>query len=121
MLQNGGAGHFALRGKQEVTINKLVHMTEKALGQEQGKTQASWVDPLALFEELLTGLSVPKNLNLLVKHCEEEAPVSGPCFWEASGVQQAHDVTSHFANLHITQESLELPSSGDYRLPHLNF
>ena len=64
---------------------------------------------------------MPKNLEHLVDDASREQMVSGPCFWEHSNVQQEHSLAKHFANHKVNAGSLKLPSTGDYKLPHLNF
>ena len=124
VLSNAGHGHYSLRGSQEVTLDKLVNMIEKASGKDVDSTQASKLsfNPMVLLEEYFTGMTVDQNLKHLMTHCSEnETPVFGADFWEASGVAQAHNLDSHFSNAHISVESLELPSQGDYKMPHMNF
>lgn len=69
----------------------------------------------------MTGQTVPKNLEHLVDDAQREQLLSGPCFWEHSKLEQEHNLASHFKSHKVNVESLESPSYGDYRLPHLNF
>lgn len=124
VLSNAGHGHYSLRGSQEVTLRQLVNLVEKASSKEINSTQQEkfGFNPLVLLEEFFTGLTVHQNLAYLAEHCSQnETPVFGADFWEASGVSQAHKVNDFFSKAHITHDSLALPSQGDYKLPHLNF
>ena len=57
----------------------------------------------------------------LVLDAQDEQVLSGECFWQASGLAPEHDVESHFTKNKINSESLQHPSRGDYKMPHLNF
>lgn len=95
-------------------------MIERASG--RGATSARrFNNPLVLFEEFWTGISVDQNMLNLVLDAQDEQVLSGECFWQASGLAPEHDVESHFTKNKINSESLQHPSRGDYKMPHLNF
>jgi hypothetical protein len=102
-------------------MRDLVQLISQSYGKNTVVGETLPFNPLVGVEEFFTGMTVSQNVRNLAKHFETNKPVTGPCYYQEKGIAQTHNVTAFFKKHHITTESLELPSLGDDKLPHLNF
>ena len=123
-MDTGRTGQYALRGSTEVSIRELMHLVEASCGVEEGKTKARFqtpVLPLArMLEEFLVGMAADTNMAEMLAYFDEnpkEAPVTGDCFFNASGLSQEGDLRAFFKSHSVTDqdESLLLPTFGGYK------
>lgn len=121
ILANVGHGQYAARGNEEITLKQLVHLISQSCGKDTVVGETLAYNPLLGIEEFFTGMTVTQNVRNLAKHFQSSKPVSGKCVFTEKGIKQNHNVNAFFKKHHITTESLELPSLGDDKLPHLNF
>ena len=126
-LQSGRSGQFALRGSTEVSVRELLNLVESSCGVEPGKTKARFEIPLLpvtrILEEFLVGMAADTNMAEMLAHFAEnssDAPVTGDCFFQASGLTQEGDLRAFFKSHRVTDseqdlERLSLPTFGGYK------
>ena len=123
-MDTGRTGQYALRGSTEVSIRELMHLVEASCGVEEGKTKARFQTPILplarMLEEFLVGMAADTNMAEMLAYFDEnpkEAPVTGECFFNATGLSQEGDLRAIFKSHAVTDqdESLLLPTFGGYK------
>ena len=123
-MQSSLSGQFSVRGNSELSMKEMLTLIETASGKGENTTGKPFpYSPMLFVEEFLHGMTIDRNMECLLEHMDqhpEENLVPGEDFWSHIASQPQSDVRSFYAANKVDHESLELPSTGDYKMPHLN-
>ena len=127
LMSNARPGHFAVRGNEEHSIKDLVHLIEHANGKSSGSTGLNKPLPLGfspsqMVDDFFHGTTIDRNMINLVAHfnSHHESPVNGECLFSTIGATQEHNASQWFQGHKQNEALLAEPSTGDYKMPHMN-
>ena len=101
-MDGGITGQYAVRGAEEVSSQALLNLVEKSCGVEEGATKARFETPIfpltKMFEEFLVGVGADTNMAEMLAYFSEnqDAPVTGKDFWEATGSEPEEALRQFF-------------------------
>lgn len=101
-MDGGMTGQYAVRGAEEVSSQALLNLVEKSCGVEEGATKARFETPILplakMFEEFMVGVGADTNMAEMLAYFSEnqDAPVTGKDFWEATGSEPEEALRQFF-------------------------
>ena len=99
-------------------------MIEAASGKNENSTGKPFAySPMLWWDEYWHGMTIDRNMECMLEHFHAHAgenPVPGEDFWSAISSQPSGDIKAFYASNKVNHASLEEPTVGDYKMPHLN-